>query len=289
MTETLHDLRASLTAARETYGRRSSQAERAFSELCRTAAAQGTPLDALRHHVADEVERFFSYTIPGPDGHVYWDGPKYFRRNDNRRRTPLRWWWQHHYGNLADSDDLVVKCGEKHCVNPEHAAKERVRGVARRFSDDYLIGSLQVLALRLGRTPTTSDWRRAGRQPSEKTFSDRFGSWPAAIRAAGLNEARNITAPVTPERCLDGIRFAHDLLGHWPSWDEYVKCGSELKTAGLPSTISAAMRIYGSWPAARKAAGGPGSWELEGRTHTDTSTEAARQARARKRKQGKAA
>jgi hypothetical protein len=286
MTETLHDLRQNLTLTREVYGRRSSQAERAFSDLCRAAAEAGTPLDALRHHVADEVERFFSYTIPGVDGHVYWDGPKYFARNDGKRRTAHRWWWQHRYGNLADSDDLVVKCGEKHCVNPEHAAKERVRGVARRFSDDYLIGSIQVLALRLGRTPTTSDWRRAGRQPSEKTFSDRFGSWTAAMRAAGLKDARNITAPVTPERCLDGIRFAHDLLGHWPSWDEYVKCGSELKAAGLPSTISAAMRIYGSFPKAREAAGGPASAHAEGRKHADN-TQAARQALARTRQRRK--
>lgn len=286
MSATLHELRTNLTTVRETHGRRSSQAEQAFSELVRTAADNGTPLDGLRHHTANEVERFFSWTIPGIDGHVYWDGPKNFTRNDKRTRTPLRWWWQHRYGNLADSDDLVLKCGEANCVNPEHAAKERVRGVALRYSDESMLGGLQVLAARLGHSPTTREWDHGGRKPSSTTLIHRFGAWENALSAAGLAMTTNAFKRATPERVLEAIRFARDLVGHWPSWDEYVSCRDQLKAAGLPSTITAAMRIYGSYPKARQAAGGPASSHAEGRRHADN-TEAARQALARTRKQRK--
>ncbi len=167
MSATLHDLRQNLTATRETHGRRSSQAERAFSDLCRAAAEAGMPLDGLRHHTANEVERFFSWTIPGVDGHVYWDGPRRFVRNDGRDRTPLRWWWQHRYGNLDRSDDLAVKCGERNCINPEHAAKERVRGYGLRYTDEQIFGALRVMAMRLGKTPSSREWAKSGRSPKD--------------------------------------------------------------------------------------------------------------------------
>ncbi len=286
MSATLHDLRANLATTRETYGRRSSQAEQAFSELVRCAAANGTPLDGLRHHTANEAERFFSWTIAGVDGHIYWDGPKSFRRNDGMTRTPLRWWWQHKYANLDNSDDLVVKCGERNCINPEHATKERIRGVARRFSDESLLGALQVLAQRLGYTPSTKDWERTGRQPSYSTFQHRWGTWENATRAAGLAPIRNVFRRTSAEDVLAGIRLAREIVGHWPSWDEYVSCCDQLKAAGLPSTITAAMRIYGSYPKAREAAGGPASSHAEGRQHADN-TQAARNQLARTRQQRK--
>ena len=264
MTATLHELRSDLVAARETHGRRSSQAERAFSNLCRAAADAGTPLDGLRHHTENEVERFFSWTIPGVDEHVYWDGPKAFVRNDKKARTPLRYWWQHRYGNLANSDDLVVKCGERNCINPEHAAKERRRGYMLRYTDSEIFGSLQVLAERLEKTPSSADWKKSGRRPHASSIEERYGSWANAVSAAGLPPVVNVYLRVSPERVLAGIKFAKRTLGHWPSTAQYQALRVELRAAGHPTSSSIGVRIFGSWPKARQAAGAPENIWSEG-------------------------
>lgn len=264
MSETLHELRVDLQTAREVYGRRSSQAERAFSNLCRAASENGTPLDGLRHHTENEVERFFSYTIAGVDGHVYWDGPKAFTRNDKRSRTPLRWWWQHRYGNLANSDDLVVKCGEANCINPEHAAKERNRGYMLRYTDHEIFGALQVMAERLGKTPSSADWKKSGRRPHASSIEERYGSWAKAISAANLPPVVNVYLRVSPERVIAGIKFAKRKLGYWPSSEQYQALRVELRAHGHPTSSSIGQRIFGSWPKARQAAGAPENMWSEG-------------------------
>lgn len=265
MSATIHELRQNLATTRQQYGRRSSRTAEAFQALVRAAAENGTPLDGLRHHVENEVERFFSWTIAGVDGHVYWDGPKTFFQNNGSGRRPRRWWWHHKYGNLPDSyDDLAVKCGEPNCINPEHMAKERVRGYGRAWTDQAMLGGLQVCAMRLGHSPSSTEWDEIGREPSHTSIATRFGSWANAISAAGLPPNIDRRGKVTPEKALEGIRFARDILGHWPSWDEYRRLGKRLLEAGYPATITAAMRIYGSWPKARMAAGGPESTRTEG-------------------------
>jgi hypothetical protein len=257
VTAVLHDLRQSLTLTREVYGRGSSQSQAAFELLVRTAAQNGTPIDALRNYVEDEVERFFSYTIPGPDGHVYWDGPKGFRRNDNKYRTPLRWWWQHHYGNLSNNDDLVLKCGEKNCINPEHAAKEYLRGFRFRWTQERMIGRLQVVALQKGHTPTTTEWEREHHHPVGEMYVRMFGGWAQAVAAAGLAPTRGPGKPSGEAEVIAGIRLARKVLGAWPTEHNYRLCRKELIEAGLPSTVAPARRLYGSFLEARVAAGGP--------------------------------
>jgi len=103
---------------------------------------------------------------------------------------------------------------------------------------------------------------------------------------ARLAPIRNVFRRTSAEDVLAGIRLAREIVGHWPSWDEYVSCCDQLKAAGLPSTITAAMRIYGSYPKAREAAGGPASSHAEGRQHADN-TQAARNQLARTRQQQK--
>lgn len=257
MSAALHDLRRSLALTREVYGRRSSQSQAAFEQLVRTAAANGTPLDALRHHVEDEVERFFSYTIPGPDGHVYWDGPQRFRRNDNKYRSPLRWWWQHRYRSLGDNDDLVVKCGEKNCINPEHAAKEYLRGFRMRWTRERMIAKLQAAALDRGYTPTTTEWAAERKNPVGEMYVRMFGGWAEAVEAAGLSPTRGPGKAVGKSEVLAGVRLARKVLGVWPTEHNYRLCRDALAAAGLPSTVAPARRLYGSFRAARQAAGGP--------------------------------
>lgn len=255
MSAVLHDLRANLTLTRDVYGRGASQTQGAFEMLVRAAATNGTPLDGLRRHTENEIERFFSFTIPGVDGHVYWDGPKDFRRNDGKYRRPLRWWWQHRYRNLDPSDDLVVRCGEPNCINPEHAAKERVRGTALRWSETRIIGVLQVAASRIGHSPTEAEFTSLGIGPSTKWIHRRFGGWIAALTAAGLPPSAVTEFDRT--EVLRGIQLVRRLFGRWPSENDYRRYSKELMEARLPATKQAAVRLYGSFVAARAAAGGP--------------------------------
>lgn len=260
MTATLHTLRSSLRTAREEHGTGSSQAQEAFETLVRAAAASGTPLDALRRHTANEVERFFAFTIPGPDGHVYWEGLKDFRRNDGGHTRPHRWWWKHRYGSLDPQLDLASTCGEQGCINPEHSELQRLRGSRRHWTEERIIGAIQVAAMRLGRTPSSTEWLRLHLVPSSNIVLDRFGTWKRAREAAGVEPSangRHVLAPrpaFTRAELLAGIRLVHSLTGKWPTVKEYNACRDALAEAGLPRDADCVYRLFGSWVVAKKQA-----------------------------------
>lgn len=262
-TSRLNELRQNLAETRATQGRRSSQAQAAFELLVREAAEAGTPLDGLRRHATDETERFFAYTINGPDGHVYWDGKKDFRRNDGKYRSPRRWWWAHiHAGRLSSRDDLAVICGERNCINPEHCEIQRVRGVRVYWTQERIIGAIQVATMRLGHTPSSTEWAKLRLNPTDNIVRDRFGSWENARKAAGVDPPPNPTPPpphvkFTPEQLIAGIQLVHGLIGRWPTVKEYNACGERLAAEGLPRDTDCSYRIFGSWVVARKAAGAP--------------------------------
>lgn len=251
----LHDLRAELQDVRATHGRRSSQAQAAYERLNRAAHLAGAPLDGLRRHTADEVERFFAYTIPGVDGHVYWDGPKEFRRNDGGHGRPRRWWWAHVHGGIDKSVDLVRTCTEANCINPEHYVTGRTRGTAISWSEQRIIGAIQVAAMRLGHTPALDEWERLGLRPNRGTIQQRLGSWNKAMLAAGLTP--NLTKPLTWSRpqCLEAVRFVRDRIGHLPSDVEFLALGAELKARGLPTAIHTVAKHCGSWVDAKRIVG----------------------------------
>lgn len=253
----LSHLRQNIVEARETYGRRSSQAQQAFELLVREAAEAGAPLDGLRRHTENEVERFFAFTIPGPDGHVYWDGPRDFRRNDGKYRPPQRWWWIRVHGSLNASDDLAVKCGERNCINPDHCAVERVRGVRIYWTEQRIIGAIQVAALRLGHTPSLNEWDRLGVRPNRGTIETRFGSWNGAVIAAGLTPNPTNSRTTNRDACLRSIRFVRDLIGHLPSDAEFYACREQLQARGLPASLKTIARHCGSWIAAKRTVGEP--------------------------------
>lgn len=254
----LRPLRAAHAEARETYGPRSSKTQEAFERLFRTAAKLGQPLDGLRRYTTDETERFFAYTIPGPDGHVYWDGGKTFCRNDGKYRVPRRWWWGHVAGEEPGQyEDIVPMCGERNCINPEHC--EKGRGLRRsRFTRDQMIGALQVAAIRLGRPPSSSEWDKLGLHPNRKVYQAQFGNWEKAILAAGLDYTKSTSTQFQPAKkgeCIAALRFLRGRLGHWPSISEYSAATQALRQAGLPTSPSTIKKLLGGWPAARKKAG----------------------------------
>lgn len=237
MSASVHELRQNLSVTREQYGRRSSRTAEAFQALVRGAADAGAPIDGLRHHTENEAERFFSWTIPSVDEHVYWDGPKYFTRNDKKSRTPLRWWWQHKYGGLLDTDDLVVKCGEKNCCNPEHAAKERRRGAKLYYTHERCIGAFQVATMRLGHTPSSAEWKHHNFKPHSDVLRERFGTWDQIVKAAGVPPVRaREYARTASDLAVQGLLFVKETLGRWPSRDAYEAMKDELRARDLPTS-----------------------------------------------------
>src|SRR6266536_1357098 len=163
MSATLTELRDDFQAVREARreGRAINVQQRvAFERYFRAAAAADQPLDALSRRSANEVERFWAQTIPGVDGHIYWDGPQSFRRNDGKCRRPQRWVWEQHYRRpLSRYIDVWTTCGEKNCIAALHLAAGR-NDARRRYTDEQLLGYLQVAAMRLGHTPRAQWWEK---------------------------------------------------------------------------------------------------------------------------------
>lgn len=258
MSATLQEIRSELLAVRAAGGYGSASKGKAlFDQLCAEAARQGRPLTMLNLYSPNEVERFFSRTLPGPDGHVYWTGGKVFRRNDGANRLPIRWWWQHKHGPITAFEDVTLTCGDAKCINPEHAQVGRSE---RRmmFTDTQMIGSLQVAAMRAGHTPSELEWAALGLRPSATNYRLRFGSWTNACRAAGLKPKGGRTE--SEASAIASLRHVLTFLGHWPSATEFVShvVRDELRRVGLPSAHTT-IRSYlgGIWADALRKAGKP--------------------------------
>jgi hypothetical protein len=163
----------------------------AYVRYMRDASRLGFNPTALPHQSPYEADRFFSRVIDGPDRHRYWTKQDLrFTRNDGRTVFARRWWWEHeHRVELTARDDLALTCDDQRCIAPWHS-KAVGRGFARlRYSDEQMLGGLQVEAMRLGHAPTLPEWEASGRKPSYSNYGLRFGSWGNALRAAGLQLA----------------------------------------------------------------------------------------------------
>jgi Homing endonuclease associated repeat len=87
-------------------------------------------------------------------------------------------------------------------------------GIRRRYSDEEIIAALQACAARLGRSPTMREFERDRRtRIHPQTVIERFGSWNAAKRRAGLRARRFATR----EELLDALRALGDELGRPPN------------------------------------------------------------------------
>ena len=111
----------------------------------------------------------------------------------------------------------------------------------QRYSQQWMIEKLHELTARLGRSPTQVEATTAPDIPSHVTYVKRFGSWTAALRAAGL--------PVDPhsvgydrKTLLEMLRELVAELGRAP-------VGRELPELGLPCDATYAKH-FGSWSAA---------------------------------------
>lgn len=94
--------------------------------------------------------------------------------------------------------------------------------MTRRIADDELLAELRRLEGELGCVPTSSDMTERG-EYGVNTYSRRFGSWTAAVEAAGLEptQKRNIS----DDELLSEIDRLAEELGDVPTADEMNKQG----------------------------------------------------------------
>ena len=115
---------------------------------------------------------------------------------------------------------------------------------ARYHSDDELITDLRRVAEALGRpTVTSREYREHGRY-SSKPFENRFGSWNAAIDAAGLQ--RNVTLNLSQDELFDNLENLWIRLGRQPKY-------GELESSGSLYSVSTYEKRFGSWRKALEA------------------------------------
>src|SRR5215208_597046 len=87
----------------------------------------------------------------------------------------------------------VLSCLVVDRVDPEELAAFQTR-LRRRYSDAQILGELRACAERLDRSPTIREFGEdPGTTVHPQTVVERFGSWNAAKRQAGLRPRRFLT------------------------------------------------------------------------------------------------
>jgi hypothetical protein len=113
-----------------------------------------------------------------------------------------------------------------------------------KISKEEIIGEITQLA-RDGRPPSVDRMNSEG-QFSARTCMERFGSWTAAVRAAGYEPLAE-SAEVSQEELLDEIKRLQNEFGRPPSTNEMVEDGKY--------TASIYFQRFESWNAAVREAG----------------------------------
>jgi hypothetical protein len=120
------------------------------------------------------------------------------------------------------------------------------RGLRRRYTDEQIVEELQACAERLGRSPTMKEFA-ADRETSvhPQTVIERFGTWNAAKREAGLVPRRFATR----EELLTVLRELGERLGRVPTARDI-----DANRGTMPSK-SLYWHTFGSLTAALREAG----------------------------------
>jgi hypothetical protein len=98
-------------------------------------------------------------------------------------------------------------------VDPQELARFRA-GLRRRYTDEEILEQLRACARDLGRSPTMREFgANAAVSVHPQTVIERFGSWNAAKREAGLLPRRY----ATKEELLGALRELGEMLGRIPT------------------------------------------------------------------------
>jgi hypothetical protein len=128
----------------------------------------------------------------------------------------------------------------------ESALAEFRAGLRRRYTDEQILEELRASAARLGKSPTMREFAADPDAPVHpQTVIERFGTWNAAKRAAGLAPRRFISR----EELLDQLRALAADLGRLPTARDL-----ELRRGSVASK-SLIWHTFGSLTAALREAG----------------------------------
>jgi hypothetical protein len=98
-------------------------------------------------------------------------------------------------------------------VDPDALAAFQA-GIRKRYGDDQILDELRACAAALGRSPTMREFEaHAGTHVHPQTVIERFGSWNAAKRLAGLMPRRFATR----EELLQCLRDLGERIGRVPT------------------------------------------------------------------------
>lgn len=232
------------------------QVQLAYERYHKQACAEGRPPDSLVRYSGPEDERFFDQIIAGPDGHTYWDGGRRFRLDKGGERLPRYWWYEHVHGVLLERGKLASHCGELNCITPAHQQFVSWGQIKQRYTDQQLIGAVQVVAMRLGHSPTRLEYQsERGRGPTSEILAHRFGGWRSALEAAGLEATPYTLRKITAEDCIKALKMVARLSGRMPTQKYFRVHADQLREAGLPSGHSSIRDHLGTWSEARRKAG----------------------------------
>lgn len=119
-----------------------------------------------------------------------------------------------------------------------------------RWEDAELIDALKAWADAHGRCPKITEWPCSPECPSSQTIRKRFGSWPRALRRAGLKPAASLLGHKwTDEEILEALRVWTERHGYPPKTRDWLGTGP-----GRPCRDTVRNR-FGSWRKGLAAAG----------------------------------
>lgn len=119
----------------------------------------------------------------------------------------------------------------------------------RRWSPEQIVAAMRSFAERHGRPPRSTDWKTSTvEHPWAGTVTDRFGSWPAALEAAGFTPSKRAW---TRGSIVEAVRrFARE-RGRPPKYTEWKHRDPGGRWPGAPTVVA----HFGSWGDAMAAAG----------------------------------
>lgn len=120
----------------------------------------------------------------------------------------------------------------------------------KKYTEDMLIMMLRKKAKELGRTPKSREVTDDPRMPIALTYQNRFGSWNAALVAAGLTplETRWQSRKWSKKTMISSLQKLAKTLGRTPR-------NVDLKDDLTMPPISAYIRVFGTWNKALETAG----------------------------------
>jgi hypothetical protein len=120
-----------------------------------------------------------------------------------------------------------------------------------RWTPEQIIDALQTWGYAHGRSPHAVEWTSAGREhPAYRTVISRLGSWPAALKAAGLTAAAPARHREWSEpQMIAALRAWNRRHGRPPRTTDWPTPTSEHPAAQIVS------RRFGGWHAALERAG----------------------------------